>query len=473
MRAASRLPIAVIQSTNGPHPIAVAVDPKRPTASSRLQQGTRRRDLDRRLDPARLQGAGPVHEDRRRRAWPPCPTGWRSARRHPEFVRFVNGVLAKMRADGTWKAIYDRWLGGKLAPAASRRRLRPRPSTTLMRAEDIDRKPGPTCTSGASASRPTSSSWRSTPIAAARGNGWKANRPRAGRPRAPTLTELWRRHGLLEPCWHTGRRSCGGSRRTDELRSLLRRPLDRARRAPMSRCRARAARQLAGVAAVLADELLAGMSSGVRRGQDGAVEIGAAWEPLIPSSTTLADCSERGGRLAAELGEPPAPSSSPRPRQRWTPWALGHGGSAVGRTVRTRRAICARRVDSRRARDGGRAEARVRGADPARRARRSSGSAGNRRGGGPPAGAAGQDLWVSRHRRRPPASDAGDDSKGELARDRRARAARRLAGARARAGGLDQRHRRTLHDEASGAATPAALRSRRATSSARCSTPTR
>jgi len=38
------------------------------------------------------------------------PYGLGVAKTHPEFVRFVNGVLADLRADGTWKQMYSRWL---------------------------------------------------------------------------------------------------------------------------------------------------------------------------------------------------------------------------------------------------------------------------------------------------------------------------------------------------------------------------
>jgi polar amino acid transport system substrate-binding protein len=49
------------------------------------------------------------------------PYGLAMSKDAPDFVRFVNGVLDRMRADGTWARIYSRWLGGAApAPPAAR-----------------------------------------------------------------------------------------------------------------------------------------------------------------------------------------------------------------------------------------------------------------------------------------------------------------------------------------------------------------
>ena len=49
------------------------------------------------------------------------PYGLAISKQHPDFVRFVNAVLAKERSDGAWEASYHRWVGPQnVAPPAAR-----------------------------------------------------------------------------------------------------------------------------------------------------------------------------------------------------------------------------------------------------------------------------------------------------------------------------------------------------------------
>jgi len=51
------------------------------------------------------------------------PYGLAISKQHPDFVRFVNAVLARLRANGQWAASYKHWVGGRVpAPPPARYR---------------------------------------------------------------------------------------------------------------------------------------------------------------------------------------------------------------------------------------------------------------------------------------------------------------------------------------------------------------
>ena len=52
------------------------------------------------------------------------PYGLAMSQSAPDLVRFVNGVLERVRADGTWATIYRRWLGNTAVPAPPPARYR-------------------------------------------------------------------------------------------------------------------------------------------------------------------------------------------------------------------------------------------------------------------------------------------------------------------------------------------------------------
>ena len=120
------------------------------------------------------------------------------SKKHLEFVSFVNGALARMRADGTWRRIYADSIG------AVTHSKTPAPPTAQyasaeMRSEHIDRLVWRTCIRPASGSRPDLvdleiDSGRQL-LDATRLEGQSAERWASA---SQALTELWRRHGLLE-----------------------------------------------------------------------------------------------------------------------------------------------------------------------------------------------------------------------------------------------------------------------------------
>jgi polar amino acid transport system substrate-binding protein len=61
-------------------------------------------------DPHNVKLIGPRFSDQ--------PYGMAISKAHPDFARFVNGVLAKLTSDGTWQRIYEKWLGRVVGGAA-------------------------------------------------------------------------------------------------------------------------------------------------------------------------------------------------------------------------------------------------------------------------------------------------------------------------------------------------------------------
>lgn len=60
-------------------------------------------------DPVFTEVVGPAVSDE--------PYAMAIAKQNPDFVRYVNGVLAKLRTDGTWKNLYAKYIGNSLGDA--------------------------------------------------------------------------------------------------------------------------------------------------------------------------------------------------------------------------------------------------------------------------------------------------------------------------------------------------------------------
>lgn len=116
------------------------------------------------------------------------------------------------------------------------------------------------------------------------------------------LTELWRRHGLLEGLVERAQKR-QGSRQADELRSLLEGPSIELSSSEVPL----AERDLLGSSRVAnrrsPDELLAGMSAAFDEVKTVVARIGEAWEMLIPKLDAARRLLQVTSQLAEEVGE--------------------------------------------------------------------------------------------------------------------------------------------------------------------------
>ena len=187
------------------------------------------------------------------------------------------------------------------------------------------------------------------------------------------LTELWRRHGLLESLL-TRADELRRSRRTDEVDALLSgRSIElTSSEVPIARRELLASAQ--DTERCSPDELLASMSAAFDEVKTVLSEIGSAWERLVPAIDDARRRLHAATELVDELHQSDRPDLEAA-GQRLTDLDATITADPLSVDPHEIDAL-ARTIDQIRlgARGGRRAQARLRGADPARRVRRSSSS---------------------------------------------------------------------------------------------------